>query len=119
MAKHVLEEAISSSIRVIALYCSKDREKNHEHLCDDSWTAERGLYPVIPEENVGCVVSMLAACSYCTNEITIIKYRITVEVRRDEQNAQKVAISQNLLCFAGSMILVYSTDAFRPAVVRL
>ena len=45
-----LGEAIASSFIVISLYSSKDGEQNYEHLCDDSWTVERGFHLAFHEE---------------------------------------------------------------------
>jgi len=43
---------MASSFLVISLYSSKDMERNYEHLCDDSWTAERGFHTAVHEEKV-------------------------------------------------------------------
>jgi len=61
-AENGLGEEIASSFVVIALYSSKDREQNYEHLCDDSWTAEWGVHPAFHEEKVEAFFSVLAAC---------------------------------------------------------
>jgi len=51
-AENGLGEAIASSFLVMSVYSSKDREKNYEHLCDDSWTAKRGFHSAVHEEKV-------------------------------------------------------------------
>jgi hypothetical protein len=51
-AEDGLGEAIAASFVLIFLYSSKDREQNYEHLCDGSWTVERGFYPAFHKEKV-------------------------------------------------------------------